>query len=470
MSPTNSKFKLAAALVFFGGVSAQAASLNDVLAKVYQTNPKILAERAQLRAVDEGVPQALSGWRPTISMSAGQGIQQDYSKLVCSGKNCGAFSDADRISPANLQVTVTEPLYNGGQTVAKTREANALVLAERRHLADIEAIVFLSVITDYLDVLEAERLLELNRDFVRRLEKQVIYSKNRQQSGDMTESEVHESEIYHAQALFGLEAAIANLETVRANYLKDVGEMPAVLITPEAPRLLAGLTEEALEQSIDNNPVVLRARYAHEAAEANVDEFEGMLLPSLALRATYLHADDAGQRNLSNVSRQLLLQLSFPFYQGGMVSSQVRGAKETVASLRSQIDVARRAALSAIKQFWVTKRAAENKINVLRRQVSIGEIGLTKTREEALEGDRTNFDIINLEQLLFQARSNLLQAEHDVLESQFSILTQIGQLTPESLSLPVEQYRGEYHLEKVSEKWFGLDTEDDTAPGAERRQ
>ena len=135
--------------------TGRAQSLEEALATAYSTNPTLLSARAQLKAVNEGVPQELSNWRPQVTVNASAGKKRIEPDGPGSAGN-------ENLTPLSAGVNVTQPLYRGGRTVAGTRRAEADVLAERENLKSSEQDVLLDAATSYMDVWRNQSVLELN--------------------------------------------------------------------------------------------------------------------------------------------------------------------------------------------------------------------------------------------------------------------------------------------------------------------
>ena len=441
-------------------------TLSDALSTAYENSPLILAERAQVRAVDEGVSQAVGGWRPTVTVSGYDGIIHQTTKINFSTSVCSpALLDSSaNLSPQRYGVSVSQTLY-GAQIAAQTDKALALVRSEQAHLADTEATVFLTVISDYLGVVTAQRVLELNRKYVQRLDGQIDLTKGRRRSGELTGTDVLESETYRAQASAGLYAAEQNLTSTRAAYQHDVGEAPISLIMPEPPLLLLPKSvDSAVNQAISSDPAVRQSRYALVAANENVRTIEAQLLPTLSLQGTVQRQSETAQQRTTVDSEQLLVELSMPIYEGGIIYGQARAAKDQVTQQSNQLVDAERSVAQSVRQAWAAVATDTETVRAQVNEIEIAEKTLKKIQDEALLGSRGIFDILNFEQILFQARVILVQTEFDLLLNQFTLLRLIGALNPLDLMLPVKVYNSERHLQNIRGKWIGLDPLEEDKP------
>ena len=215
--------------------TATAQTLEDALVKAYQGNPTLKSERARLRATDEGVPQALSGWRPTVQVSGSYGIARTNSSSTGSNK-VGEVRE-----PLTGSLTITQNLYRGGRTVAATEQAENNVKADRARLADTEQSVLLSVVTAYADVVRGQAEVELNTSNERVLNRQLEATGDRFRVGEVTRTDVSQAESRLARARADRIASEGSLTDARAAYENVVGRCANGIATGYAAYRAAGL-------------------------------------------------------------------------------------------------------------------------------------------------------------------------------------------------------------------------------------
>jgi outer membrane protein len=443
-------FVLAVAVAFCltmvqaGGASAQ--SLTEVLATAYSTNPALLAARNELRAQNELVPQALSGWRPTISGTALVGHSWADSRI---GTN--------QSDPRSIGVDLTQPVYRGGRTVAATRQAENLVSAQRARLVAVEESVLFNAATAYMDVVRDMAVLELNINNEQVLARQLSASRDRFEVGEITRTDVAQSEARLAGATAGRIAAEGELAASRARFVEVVGDAPGTLQTPPIVTTLPSSLEEAIEVAVSANPDVIAADYVERAARDGVDVVFGELLPSVSLRTSVLDEtdispfSDTGEEKTARIEAQL----SVPLYQAGEVSSRVREAKKRASQRRLEMAQQRRTAAQIATTAWETLSTARAQITSFQAQVRSDEIALEGVREEAQVGSRTVLDVLDAEQELLNARVSLVRAKRDEIVAGFQILQAVGNLTARDLNLPVEYYDYQADYLEVRNKLWG---------------
>ena len=434
------------------GVTAQ--TLEEALVKAYQDNPSLKSERARLRATDEGVPQALSGWRPTVEVSGSYGVARSY------GSSTGRDKVGDVREPMIGALTVTQNLYRGGRTVATTEQAENNVKADRARLADTEQSVLLSVVTAYADVVRGQAEVELNFSNERVLQRQLEATGDRFRVGEVTRTDVSQAESRLARALADRVAAEGSLRDARAAYENIVGEVPTLLKPAKPLDDLPGSLRDAIEIAKRNNFAVIQARFVEESAKNNVRSIVGELLPSLTLNGELETSQEtANDRNESD-DVSLIARVSMPLYSSGSVTSRVRAAKQVVSQRREEYNQAVRSAVESATNAWQTLQTGRASIQAFSAAVRAAEIALEGVREEANVGSRTVLDVLDAEQELLDARVGLVRAMRDELVATYQLRQAVGEATAEKLGLPVDLYNVEDHYREVRGKWWGLGASD----------
>ncbi len=453
---------IAVVVVGLTAISAQAQTLTDALAESYNTNPQLLAQRALLRSTDEQVPQALSFWRPQVTFTGQIGIATASLEA-----QPGAAAQAAGITrsvnhaitrPDLIQFQAQQPIYRGGRTVAQTRQAINTVQSTRAQTLAVETTVFQAVAMAYLDVVRDQALLEVDRNNVEVLRKQLEATQDRFRVGEVTRTDVAQAESSLAQAQGTLVSQQGTLEISRAEYVRAVGHPPGRLVLPRDRPTLPATREEALTLAANNNFNVISAKFAELAARDNIDVVRGQLLPQVSVIGTLARSYDQSitfKGTLTN-SAQVTAQLTMPLYEGGAIYSQTRQAEQTVGQRRSQVDDARRAAVQTATQFWATLQAARASISSFAAAVRAAQIALEGTQQEALVGTRTVLDVLIANQQLLTTQSQLVTAQHDAALAEFNLASAVGRLIAPELNLPVKLYDMEQHYKEVKDKWIGF--------------
>jgi TolC family type I secretion outer membrane protein len=445
---------LLAGLIGVGWAPASAQSLSEALAGAYRTNPTLGAARAELRAVNEGVPQALSNWRPDLTVTGSAGKQRIDSRASFS-------STEETTTPFEATARVIQPLYRGGRTIAATARAEHEVRAQRLSLQSVEQSVLLRAVTAYMDAWRDQAVVEFNLSNERVIARQLEATRDRFTVGEVTRTDVAQAETRLAVATADRIAAEGALASSRAVYEEVIGGAPGML---EAPPALAGLPASlaaVVERSIAQNPDILAAGFAERAAQRRVREVIGELLPSVQLSASVSHSEETSQRAGETDRARILAEVTIPLYQQGAVSSRVREAKQTSNQRRIEIEESRRRTEQEAISAWEGLQTARAQIRSFESGVRAAEIALEGVRQENAVGARTILDILDAEQELLDAQVNLVRSQRDETVAGHQVLTALGRLTARDLNLPVEVYDPEQDYKRVRDSWFGLG-----APGA----
>ena len=449
---------LAVAGVGMAVSDAAADTLEWALVQAYQNNPSLNAQRAALRATDENVPQALSGYRPKVSVTAQGGY--NYTNAVQQLPVGGVVTNipfAETFLSRSVAATGTYTLFNGFQTANRTRQAESQVDGARETLRVTEQQVLLDAATAYMNLLRDQAILDLNRRNVEVLTEQLKQTRDRFNVGEVTRTDVAQAESRLAAGRSSLLGAQSNYVTSQANYRRVIGVDPGRL-APGTPvdRLSPNVLAKAIGQGQANSPSVLAAMYGVDVAVLAVKISEGALYPNLTLTASA----SQGQYPAFGVARQtaasVLGTFTVPIYQGGAEYSAIRQSKETLGQQRLNLDINRDQARATVVQSWGQLDAAKAQIEATTAQVNAAEIALNGVREEARVGQRTTLDVLNAQQELVNARVALVTAQHDRVVASYTLLAAVGGLSMPRLGLDVLIYDPQVHYQQVRDAWIGV--------------
>ena len=449
----------------FAASLARSETLEAALVQAYQNNPSLNSQRASTRAIDEGVPQALSGYRPkiTVNASAGEQSQSSITKIAGPTVPLNApptyFTQSGYNAPYGAGVTTTQTIFNGFQTANKTRQAESQVLAARATLRVTEQTVLLSAATAYMNLLRDGAIFDLQRRNVEVLQEQLRQTRDRFNVGEVTRTDVAQSESSLAAGRSQVLTAEANYKASVATYRQVIGNDPGKL-SPGTPvdRFSAHNLPDAVATASASHPSVTTAEYNVDAALLQVKVAEGSLYPTLSVQGSYQKnwMSLSSLNAIESYTASILGQLSVPLYQGGAEYSLIRQAKETLGQKRLDLDTARDTVRQGVVQSWGQLEAAKANIDATQAQVQAAEIALNGVREEARVGQRTTLDVLNAQQALVNARVALVTAQHDRVVASYTLLSAVGRLAPEVLGLNVPVYNSEVHYKQVRDSWAGV--------------
>jgi outer membrane protein len=458
MTPFQRRFRATllsgiAAMAAFAASPAYAKSLQSALVDTYNTNPQILAERARLRATDEELAQANSGWRPRVTLNGGASWSDDYTSTIGSGETTGWS--------ANVQASQT--LFEGGRIGAQRDIAKAQIRAGRASLRGVESQMLLSAVFAYMDVVRDLAVLELSQRQVEVLERERQASQDRFDVGEITRTDVAQAEARLSGARTSLTQAEAQLEASRSSYLRVIGSAPKDLESKPALPRLPKTFEEAIESAMAANPSLVAARENANAAHAGVDLAVSGLMPSVNLEAQYSRGESDNSNplfsNNDTDSASVGIGATVPLYQGGAEYSAIRQAKQSYSQSRLLATQAEREAVEAVKNAWEGLLATRDAIKSAQDQVRANEIAYEGVRQEAEVGARTTLDVLNAEQELLNSRVTLVTSERNEYVAAYNLLAAMGRLSAADIGLPVTVYDPVPHSDEVAGKLIGVGAE-----------
>jgi outer membrane protein len=434
---------------------AGAETLGDAVTLAYQTNPTLQAERAQLRATDEEYPQAEAGLRPTLSGSG----SYTYSDQQIGETGTPTFNAAGGGESAVVQVT--QPLYTGGKVSAEINAARADIVAERENLRRTEQGVLQSVIGAYVDVRRDEEQRTISEDNVNVLTRQLDETNARFEAGQLTRTDVAQSEARLALARSQLATARSTLAQARAAYATVVGQNPGEL-APEPPiaPLMPANVDAAFDTAEHDNPQLRQAAATEQASAARLAEAKAALRPTVSLSGQYGYVNQqqgisSGGFNTalgvteSELGGSVTANVSVPIFTGGLNSSRVRQAAEQDNVARIGIESARRQVLQAVSQAWNQLLGARASLVADEEQVKSNTVAYEGVREEQKVGLRTILDVLNAQQELESSQLQLVDARHDEYVAAAAVLLATGALDARTLIPGAPRYDPKANFDKV---------------------
>jgi outer membrane protein len=444
-----------AACAGFAATAAYAEALPEALAKAYQSNPQLNAERARQRATDENVPQALAGYRPQIMASLSGGLQAVRNLLPDNTVQSAT------LKPWTIGVTVTQTLFNGFKTANSVRVAELQVQSGREALRNVGQGVLLDAVTAYTNVLANQSLVEAQRSNVAFLRETLGITQKRLNAGDVTPTDTAQAEARLNRGLSDLNAAEVGLAISQATYTQVIGNPPAQLRAAETvDRYLPRSRDEATEIAFRQHPAVMAASFDVDVASTTIHVAESSLLPTITLQGNASHSSqsDPSLTTFRTDQASILGQVNAPIYDGGTGASQTRQAKELAAQSRLVLDQVRNQARTAATGAWVANEGAKVAVAASESEVRAAIVALAGVSKEAQGGQRTTVDVLNSQQDLISAKARLIGAQRDRVIASYTLLSAIGRLDVKTLALNTPDYLPEVHYHQVRDAWHGLRT------------
>ncbi len=433
-----------------------ALSLSQALRGAYLNNPSLNAGRADLLATQENLAQAQAGWKPTVIADA---------DVTNSDTDDGGASDSNDTS-RGVGLSLTQPVYRGGRTAAQSSAARYVIKARAQLLRAQEQDIFERAATAYMDVLRDEALLELRRQNQDLLTRQLKATRDRFEAGELTKTDVSQSEARLAGAEADVIDARGNLNSSRAIFEQVTGISPGVLAQPDIRLSTPDKLPDAASQAEEGSPLVLSALNAQKAAEEDVNGIYGELLPQVGFFATVERVyDPPASTSDDRTDRAVGIEASIPLYEAGAVRSRVRQAKHVANSRYMDILDAKRRAREAAVRSWEDLQAARAQINSRKAQVEASRIAQEGVKQEAEFGARSILDALDADQELLDAQVALVVAQRDEVVARFSLLATLGLLTPEILGFAGDAIHLDERLDGVERKIFDMNVDRVGQPG-----
>ncbi len=441
-------------------------TLRDALVQAYNTNPGLQSDRANQRANDEYVPLARSAGRPGLN-----GTASVSDSIYDSDALSGPFAGPTRQGRVGLNVSV--PIYSGGAVRNSVRAAETRVDAGQASLRGSEAQLFTDAVTSYVDVLRFEAIVRLNQQNVHVLEVNLQATRDRFEVGDLTRTDVAQSEARLALAQSQLRTAEAGLIGARETYIRVIGAPPGVLAQPPALPNLPADVQDAEQAALANNPNLEAAQKQSDATAFDVRAARATRSPQVALTASsayynylgslsdQLHA--ANGINSNGIANSVGAQVTLPIFQGGRPAAQVRQAQALRAAAMETVTLTERGVLAQVRSAYANYQSSLRVIESSRVAVDANKLSLEGVRAENSVGTRTILDILNAEQELLNSQVNYVTAERDAYVAGFQLLAAMGRAEARDLNLdggPL--YDPDVNFKRVRNRWS--DRNDDPEP------
>lgn len=423
---------------------AAAESLRDALAAAYETNPDLAAARAAVRRVDESLPIARTGMRPSIGGSIN--FDQDLDENL---------DDFGRVAVAGVRID--QPVWAGGRVQANIDAADARIGAAREILRAVENQVIADTVAAYADVLARREEVRLNENQVKVLEQQLRATSDRFEVGDLTRTDVAQSQARLEDARARLVAAQGNALVAEQAYIRLVGRAPGKLEPlPDAPPLPPSIGM-ARDVALASSPSLLAARYDEKAAADLVRVIKRERFGSASVSATFGYQSPAGgpfeQFRVNGLVGAIGVNATIPIYTGGLISARTRQAEATQSEAVETIESTSRQVIEGTTNAWIAIETAQSVIASAKVAISANRLAAEGVRQENLVGSRDVLDVLNAEQELLNTEVVLVRAERDRYVAIYRLLQVIGRAEAAALGITDRLYDPAINFRRVDRSW-----------------
>ena len=419
------------------------------LVQAYLYNPELAVARKRVRETDEGVPRALSGWRPRVNLDGSAGVSAVWDSM-------DPTHQPERRVPQDAMLSLTQPLYTGGRVRAQVNQAEALVAAERAALQATEAAVLLEAATAYLDVARDQRIVDLNRNQDVVLQRTLRASEQELAAGAVTETDVAQARARLADQHARTAQAVAELAASQAEYERYVGQPPGPSPLP-ARKLTVPPRLDAALAMVPQNFDVLQSKAAQEATQQGIDIARAGLRPQLTaeIYGARVKETDVQFPHQRDDLAEATLRLTIPLYLGGEAAAEIRQAKEAAARSLLQVEVILREARAQIQSAWARLDGARTRVADYEKSLEANTIAARGVARQQSVGARTLLEVLNAQQEQLGAQVNLVTAQRDDYVAGLQLQAATGQLSAEKLGLDVPLYDPQAHYHATRDRWYG---------------
>ena len=448
------KFKWLVLFLCLAPCVGMADTLSDVMAYTYQNSLSLTANRSGLKAIDEQVAQAKSGYRPIVVGEA----SADRAKYENTYDNAAiANKQKTYLNPTDVSLSFVQPVFSGLSTVNAVQAAEDKVRSARSDLENTEQAVLLDTAAVYMDVIRDEAVLKLQKNQEKVLKEHLDSYRKKFKAGVLTRTDVSQAEARLSGATAARIAAEGELQVSKATFYSVVGIEPNDLQDETAVSFVPPESLElAIEQALSENPKIKAAEYAAKSAESVVSSRKGALLPQVNLRGSVGRQKEHVSIKQSDYW-QVGANLTVPLFQSGKEYADVREARQLQNKYRILWGKTTQDVRAETIAVWEQYHAIKARIDAIKKQIEASEVALKGVIREANVGSRTVLDVLDAEQEHLDNQVALVKAHRDEIVSSFALMSVIGRLNPIALNLDVEPYDPTAYYESVKNKWLGYD-------------
>ena len=413
--------------------NALAVTLLDALNQTYQNNIQLNAERENIKASEEDVNIAKADYKPSLTLSGSKSIE-NTNKLTNQSGGDATINDVD---PFSTSIKLEQKLLDYGRDLALEKNITALDLAKAK-LVKKEQEILHDAIYAFTNLIFARETLNINAKNLNLLIRQVENDKIRRDRGQITNTDLAQSESSLAGAQAQFAKSKSDLLISKLNYENVIGKLSDPNQLKKNSNAIVGIPStlnEAINISKQNNPDILIAKLDLEKSEKDLEISESDLKPTASLSLQRTYTDDLSATVNQKEQDVLKATLSWPFYSGGKKKSTINKNSNLTTRKRLLLDDAVRTNEMNVASAWSSLESSESFLNSVKVQVSAAKIANEGIAAEYERGSRTTLDVIQSNALLLSAQISLASSEKNYLMAQYNLLKAVGLLNSQYLKL-----------------------------------
>ena len=419
-------------------------TFHEAVKRAYWTNPTLLAQRAQLRALDYRLPQARAGYGPKLDISGSYGYERDNFELSAGGY----IAAADWTATATA--VITQPLFTFGRIAADERGANANIAFGRNALRATEMKVLLNAIVAYASFIRDNDGVSIARDNLALLDREAADTATRLRAGEATSTDHQQVETRVSLGRAQLYAAQEQFESSRSEFLRAIGSLPGDLAAPEPLSLPVTSLEEAYAFAQRNDPILAAAYAREKVSRAALQAARAEQMPRVDLRG---RAESGTIEPYSSSLRQTSLRgeviVSAPIFDSGLRRARISEAREANDSDWRLIDAALRDSRVETAAAWNSMIAQRAAVVQLVASVDSAQRAYDGALQQERAGLRTTLDVLDLARELLTARTALNNAKTESYLAEARLLAAMGALDGHYLLPDETLYDPETHFARA---------------------
>ena len=412
---------------------AYSITLYDALKQTYNNNTQLNAERENFKASEEDINISKAEYKPSLTLSGSKSIEET-NKLTNQSGGDATINDVD---PFTTSIKLEQTLLDFDRGITHKRNIIGLDLAKAKLIKKEQDIIY-EAIEAYTQLILARETLDINKSNLDLLSRQVENDKIRLDRGQITITDLSQSESSFAGAQAQFIEAKNNLLISKLTYENIIGEIKDPNSLQKKSSAIVNIPEslnDAINISKKKNPDILIAKFELNQTEKDLESSKADLIPTASLSLERSYSDDVSSTIDEREKDTLTTTLSWPFYSGGKKRSTINKNANLTSRKRLLLDDTIQTNETNVTSAWSSLESSKSFLDSVKVQVKAAKIANEGIVAEYERGSRTTLDVIQSNALLLSAQISLASSERNYLLSQYDLLKSVGLLNSEYLKL-----------------------------------